>query len=227
MTGFAEKEFVRYYKGDRRIRAHIEALHAAEPRADKFTGEIATAVAKITDCHCIIAKLSREIADLNRPPSPLNKDSLRAVREYREAIREILEHIGNIGADGKVSRPYLRLSLHGLSRRRSADVIIGTLKGKSCSPDVKERLLNMLSEGLKEIKGEDVKIESEGAFAGNVSLGYLRDGDGVIGYVGFGEGFNSIQLEISRELREFHRLELIFLLCRVIVEMSASLERRG
>jgi len=109
---FAEGRFIKYWLGNGKLRAHVDAVHAAPPRVDRYTGEIAAEVGPHSGCACIIATVSRTVADLNRPPDISNWE---AVREYRQVIREILVHCNLLDARARlVIASYLHLAIHGM-----------------------------------------------------------------------------------------------------------------
>jgi len=47
--------------GSKKIRSHIDALHAYSPKADEFTGDIVEGVVNKINCSGIIAIVSRTI----------------------------------------------------------------------------------------------------------------------------------------------------------------------
>lgn len=212
MTSFAEWEYVKFRPGDRRKRAHIDAVHAASPKADRYTGEIADDIAAKASCSVIIAIVSRRVADLNRPP---DKSNWEAIKEYRQAIRLILGHIRILDDSDKLKRPYLHLAVHGMADRRDSDVGIGTRHGVTCSSSVRNWLIDRIRSDVK-------RSQVDGRFPGDPSKSFHRHGDEVsgLGYPGYGNNFNTFQIEISRTLRKNHREELTDMFADMIVDFN-------
>lgn len=212
MEKFTEKKYIKFYLGSKDIRSHIDAIHAALPCSDKFTDDIVEGVANKINCSGIIAIVSRTIVDLNRPRNSNNKEG---IDEYRQTIREILGHIGNLDGNGKLSRPYLHLAFHGMKDKWNVDIEIGTLYGKTCSPEVKKWFVS-------EIKKHFRRVQIDGRFCGDPSKPAHRCGDkiGDTEYLGYGKNFNTIQIEISRTLREKNQKKLIGIFSNIILKYN-------
>jgi len=110
----------------------------------------------------------------------------------------------NLDGNGKLSKPYLHLALHGMRDKWNLDIEIGTLHGKTCSPEVKEWFVG-------EIKKHFRRVQIDGRFCGDPSKSVHRCGDKISDteYLGYGKNFNTIQIEISRTLRENCQKKLI------------------
>lgn len=201
MANFTNKKFIKFYMGSKKIRSHIDALHACPPKADEFTGDIVEGVVNKINCSGIIAIVSRTIVDLNRPRNSNNEE---AIDEYRQTIREILGHIGNLDGNGKLSRPYLHLAIHGMKNKWNEDIEIGTQYSKTCSPEVKEWFDSEIKKNFK-------RIQIDVRFCGDSSKSVHRCGDQTkdFNYLGYGNNFNTFQIEISRTLRENYQKKLI------------------
>jgi N-formylglutamate amidohydrolase len=214
MKKFTEKKCIKFYLGSKDIRTHIDALHACPPEADEFTGDIAEGVVNKINCSGIIAIVSRTIVDLNRPRNSNNKEG---IDEYRQTKRDILEHIGNLDGNGKLSRPYLHLAFHGMKDKWNLDIEIGTLHGKTCSPEVKEWFVS-------EIKKHFRRVQMDGRFCGDPSKSVHRCGDKISDteYLGYGKNFNTVQIEISRMLREKNQKELIDIFSNIILKYNSK-----
>jgi len=212
MVNFTEKKFIKFYLGSKKIRSYIDAVHACPPKADEFTGGIVKGVVNEINCSGIIALVSRAIADLNRPRNSNNKE---VIDEYRQTIRDILEHMGNLDGKGKLSRPHLNLAIHGMRDKWNEDIEIGTLHGKTCSPEVTKWLVN-------EIQKHGKRAQTDGRFPGDSSKSVHRFGDQTsdLNYLGYGNNFNTFQLEISRMLRENHQKELINIFSDIIIHFN-------
>jgi len=211
MVCFTKKKFIKFYLGKKEIWTHIDAVHAYPPKADKFTGEIVKGVVNKIKCSGIIAIVSRTIVDLNRPRNNNNKE---AIDEYRQTIKEILKHTNIFGENGRLSRPYLHLAIHGMMDRDN-EIEIGTRWGKTCSPEVKKWFVNEIEKQVK-------KTQTDGGFPGDSSKPVHRCGDQTsdINYLGYGENFNTLQIEISRTLRENNRKELISIFSDIIIQFN-------
>lgn len=212
MVDFKHKNYIKYHMGDNTIYSHIDAVHAVSPGADELTDEIVEGVVEKINCSGIISTVSRKKADLNRPRCEKNKD---AVDEYRQTIREILDHLGIVNEKGKLIKPYLHLAIHGMANREEKDIEIGTRFGRTCDPLVRDWFEEALSKKI------DCKIVVDKEFIGDISLTAHRIGDSS-GYSGYGNLYNAIQVEISRTLREKSRQELIKAFSDIILEFNSK-----
>ena len=212
MANFTEKKFIKFHVGSEEIHTLIDAVHAYSPNADKLTGDIVEGVVNRVNCSGIIAIVSRVIADINRTRNGNNKE---AIDEYRQTIREILDHIDNLDENGKLSRPYLHLAIHGMKNKWYEDIEIGTLHGKTCSPKVKDWFVNEVEKHIKNLQ-IDIK------FSGDPSKSVHRCGDQTsdLNYFGYGNNFNTFQIEINRTLREKHQKELINIFSDIIIRFN-------
>jgi len=209
MVNFTKKKFIRYYLGSKEIQSHLDAIHACPPEADEFTGDIVEGVVNKINCSGIVAVVSRLKADLNRPPNSKNRE---AIEEYRQTIREILDHTDILDENEKLRKPYLHLAIHGMRNNWNEDIEIGTLHGKTCSPEVKVWFINEIKKNIK-------KCQIDRRFPGDPSKSVHRCGDqiGDLNYLGYGTNFNTFQLEISRTLRQNHQKELIDIFSDIII----------
>ena len=214
-TTYIDKAYLKYYLGDPSISAHIDAVHAASPKADKYTDEIVDGVIYQTNCSGIIATVSRDAMDLNRPLSEKNQE---AIMEYRETIKEILTHL-NILDDNRLTKPNLHLAIHGMRDIYGCDIELGTLNGSICDEEIKDWFHHRLTQEM-----HDAKIAVDKLFVGDQSKGYHRYGDLVHDYEGYGPNYNTIQIEISRSYREQRREELISVISELIKEFNEKLE---
>ena len=139
MVNFTEKKFIKFYLGSKEIRSHIDAVHACPPKAHEFTGDIVERVVNKINCSGIVAIRSRKDADLNRPRNNNNK---KAIDEYRQTIKQILEHIDYLDENGRLLKPFLHLAIHGMRDKWKEDIEIGTLYGRTCSLEVKDWFIN-------------------------------------------------------------------------------------
>ena len=110
---YIELNFIKYQCGYAQPQVLIDAVHAASPKADTYTGEIVDQVTKATSCHCIIAIVSRKIADLNRPCNGRNDP---AIKEYRETLNKLLKGSAliSLADEEQVAIPFLHLAIHGM-----------------------------------------------------------------------------------------------------------------
>lgn len=215
MINYQWKNFLKFYLGDPGIRTHLDALHACPPDADEHTGEIVEGVINKINCSGIIAIVSRRRIDLNRPRNENNRD---AVDEYRRTVREILQNTHPLEENGKLLKPYLHLDIHGMwDTEQNDEIEIGTLHGKACSAEVKQWLVAEMQKHFKQ-------IQIDGRFSGDPSKAVLRCGDftGGANYPGFGENFNTFQIEINRSLRKKHRNKLIKIFSDLIIQFNGK-----
>lgn len=205
---FVPKKFLKFRLGRGKPNVLIEALHSVPPQAEVFTDRIVGLVSEAADCHCIIATVSREVADLNRSPDSTN---LAAVAEYRETIYELLQHSEALDDDGHVRSPFLHLSLHGMRDRSHMDIELGTVFGNSCSEDLLRWLLSDIRRWARCLRNGrlvPIIVDNQELF-GEPVIASHRNGDQASGYAGYGHHFNSVQIEIARWLRDSHSDELV------------------
>ncbi len=207
MVNFERGKVIKYYFGSKSIRSHIDAVHAV---TEFFTGEIVEGVIKKINCHGIVGTVSRTVVDLNRFPNNQNKE---AIEEYRLIIKHILKHLDVLDKDDKLVKPYLHLAIHGIKDSvHGPNVIeIGTRDGETCSSEVKEWFIKELN-----VNGFEIQIDTKKI--GDPSKIVHRWGDNVsdLYYSGYGENFNTLQIEISRTLREKYRNEFIGIFSEII-----------
>ncbi len=204
-----KKRYLKYNIGDPKITAHIDAVHAQAPNADQFTGEIVEGVIEDINCSGIISTISRNIMDLNRPRSSENS---AAIDEFRETIYEFLNHKKILDERNTLTKNYLHLAIHGM-RDRKNDFELGTRNGNSCSPQIYSWFRTRIEELSKNIGIDHV-------FPGDVSKSYHRHGDQGSNYVGYGEKFHTIQIEINRTWRLHRRSEVILFLSKIIYDFD-------
>jgi hypothetical protein len=211
MVNFIQERFIKFYLGNKEIRSHLDAVHAVPPGADVFTDIIVEGVINKINCHGIISTVSRTEADLNRYPCPQNKE---AIKEYRSTIKDILKYINILDKNDKLIKQYLHLAIHGIrdSVHGPLAIEIGTRFGETCSPEIKEFF-------IKKIIGNGFEIHIDKEKKGDPSKKVHRLGDKVsdLNYSGYGENFNTIQIEISRNLRENQQAKLIDIFSDIII----------
>ena len=193
----------------------IDAVHAAKPMADMYTGKVVEAVAKKTGCHAIIATISREVANINRPPSP-SEGNAAAVEEYRRTIRHLYESTGILNG-GNLYQPVLHLAIHGMKNRLDADIELGTCSGRSCSDEVLEWVKMEIEEwgqNTVSLSRKPTLVENR-KLSGDKSKTFHRRGDHQGLYLGYGEMFNTVQIEFAYWLRKNHRKEIVSLLATI------------
>lgn len=194
------KNYLIYNLGDAQLRSHVDAVHAQSPKSDKYTKEIVLGIIERTNASGIIATVSRTIMDINRPRNDKNAP---AVDEYRKTISKIIRSKNILDENNMLTRNYLHLAIHGMTQsiHYNTDFEIGTCGGKSCSPQVVDWFttqLQLLSTiGINNrFPGVKAKIDCH------------RNGDAQ-NYLGYGNGFNTIQVEISPSWRKNNQEELI------------------
>lgn len=226
---FIENRYTKYKIANQNIHVLMDAPHATPPRMDAKTGEIANNVSTIADCNCIIGIVSRNEADLNRPP--INGENQNAVFEYRRTIQNILIKHELLSEDGLLVSPFLHLQIHGMKDRsldpRNAyelDIEIGTRFTDTCSPSVEKWLLSLANDWAKSVKAhKNVIIGANKYFRGDRTKSYHRHGDGN-SYKGYGENFHTLQIEFSNWLRTKHQSAIEKLLCSFVISFENNID---
>lgn len=202
----------------------VDAVHAAKPRSDAYTGKIVEAVAKSCSCHAIISTISRQIADINRPPI---EENAGAVEEYRRTIQHLFESGRLLLSDRTLSRPILHIAVHGMKDSNDADIELGTRMGSSCSADVLDwvhREIDEWAASTPSLVRKPVLVENR-RFIGDASKQFHRRGGRRSSYRGYGDFFNTIQIEFAYWLRNEHRAEIVNLLSGLAVKYQAQHEK--
>lgn len=204
------KKYILYNIGNKDLKSHIDAVHAQSPNSDQFTGEIVKGVINKINASGIIGIVSRDIMDLNRPRS---KKNAPAIDEYRSAINAIVGSKKILDVNSNLTRNYLHLAIHGMKNHHKNEFEIGTRSGNSCS----EEIIKWFMESIQVISK---KVSLNNIFKGDGSKVFHRRGDLTSNYSGYGEKFNTIQIEINREWRENKQEELINYFSNVIQDFD-------
>lgn len=199
-------KFLKWHGGDKGCRLLVDAIHAAAPHADAFTGVIAENASRMLGAHCIVATVSRTKADLNRPRGPSNA---AAIDEYRTTIRRLLGDAALL-SNGQLQRRILHLAVHGMADSNDYDIELGTRHGTTCSTDVRDLVHRTLQGWARGVGGRRrPKIVFDRHFVGDASKTVHRCGDVLSGYDGYGVNFNTLQIEFAHWLRRRHRSAVV------------------
>jgi N-formylglutamate amidohydrolase len=204
------KNYIEFHIGNITQRSHIDAVHAQNPKSDQYTGDIVLRVIKKINASGIIATISRTEMDINRP---INSQNRPAIEEYRSAIKQIIISKNILDKESKLTKNYLHLAIHGMKDDRQSEFEIGTRYGDSCSKEVIDWF-------LKEIKKFTAAVNLNNLFPGDQSKAFHRKGDLSSGYNGYGEKFNTVQIEINRTLRKEKQTDLIKLFSNVMIDFD-------
>ncbi len=101
---FVERNFIKFLENNSNVL--LDAPHAQPPRREFYTDEIAEKVARENSFNCIISKISRTKADLNRSINYNLPYQQKARTEYIETIKEIYRNRKH------KESPYLHLTIH-------------------------------------------------------------------------------------------------------------------
>ena len=219
---FSRRSCVEYAMSSRSPRVLVDAVHAASPGGDSFTGRIARRVAEDTGCHCIIGVISRRLADLNRPPNDAN---MAAINEYRSVIHEMLQESDLLRATGMLDRPFLHLAIHGMKDRTDRDVELGTLHGASCDHEVIDWIEPRFSKWLRSFPDEahSLVVLRDCVFCGDQSKAYHRVGDYATDYHGYGDCFNTVQVEFAHWLRRNQQSSVVHILGDIVRKFAQQM----
>jgi hypothetical protein len=202
---FIRKNYIKYSVGSEMPNVLVDAQHAVAPRADKYTEEIVTKIVTKIQCNSIIATVSREHADLNRPPNIQNRE---AIQEFRETINAILKDHNLLDDSDYLLCPFLHVSVHGMLNREKRDMEIGTVLGRSCDAAIEKIFTDKLLLEANQKIGKKVRIENNVELWGDNGKAFHRHGDRRNAYLGYGKNFNTIQLEIAAWIRESYQDEI-------------------
>lgn len=217
---FIQQNYLKYHKGKGFISGHVDALHAMPPAADKYTDLIVMKVVNQIGCAGIISTVSRMECDLNRSP---NKENQEGIKEYRKTIKDILRFLYLLDAEQTpIMKPYLHLSFHGMKDVHYGPfaIEIGTLRGQSCSPEIKQWFGNLLTKKVNKISS-DIQIVFDTKFIGDKSIIFHRLGDGM-DYTGYGDHFHTFQIELSRTLRRKYYTKISYLFAEMMMDFQTT-----
>jgi N-formylglutamate amidohydrolase len=205
---YVQLDYFKYAAGNSQPQVLIDAVRAAPPEADLYTGEISEQVARETGWHCIIATVSRTVVDLNRYPHGTNSS---AISEYRETIFNLLKTSDLLSSDEKLKKPFLHIAVHGTKDRPDRDLEIGTVHGASSSLDHQNWFVSNLNELL-----QTVQFPTKTNIAIVHNMHFWGDPSKTVHRARYGENFNTIQIEIGRWLRENYRKQMIDILGKLV-----------
>lgn len=217
-------------------------------RYDEATGLLAGRIAQLTGTFLIRANKSRLVADLNRnwwsrESHRYKKESPEEERYYPAeyprsaraafywAVSRILRRTVGLNGEGCVDQPFVRLAIHGMADRSGFDIAVA---GSENAADpvfaawFVERLQQEIDkEELMVADGRRPKVilatkddETARAFTGS-SVGlstFRRWPKRTAQYPPFGEKFQTLQIEVSHQLRtnDQNREQLALAMSRVI-----------
>lgn len=206
-------------------------------KADHATGEVVVETQEKKGVSSYVARRSRLTSDINRDLYSRRTLGKNETREYlfgarlvaQEIKKRILKETVGIDEDGKAVEPFLWLSVHGKANKKTADFAIANkiTGGKAaCDPVVARWLKDKLNQYLREnnvlnVKGDQAyaDIEIEGDKYGGADALYV-DRYGEDGIDGFGELFQTVQLEIDARMRKKSTEEISQALVYVLEEFK-------
>ncbi len=229
VMSFIVKNYLKCRLGARDSGVLLDALHASPEshRPELFTDAIVAGVSSEMGCHCIIATVPREIADLNQFPNKMNRE---AVQEYRQTIGGILLESEALDENNQLRFPFLHLSLHGMRDRPQKDIELGTCFGESCSEELLQWLLEHFRKWATNLRNcrREPKIvvnDANDALFGHPVIATHRWGDKSSEYAGYGPKFNTVQIELAHWLRTEHTEDLVNLFVSVAQEFCTHIDR--
>jgi hypothetical protein len=194
----------------------------------------------------LAVRVPRVVTDVNQMPPNLpaslrsegsiftREYNLNAVKAQRDLTSRVLESEGNLSPEGEAVRPYLAVYVHGKVDTRGSDFEIAAANKIGDKGPLDPRVAFWIGDrmrekiergGYKNAKGEMPTVNvvaSGGAYSGSPALTRLRHGDNVLGFTGFGENFQALQLECGRFMRDNHGPEISVMLDEVLAEFTAE-----
>ncbi len=222
-------------------------------RFDEDTVDIAKKAADLTGASLIISKRSRIKSDLNRAwyvrgetrmEGEGSEDvTIAKASEYSRssraalywAIRGVLEKQGRLGPIEKLKSPFCRLAVHGMKDNPYFDFAIAGSK-EPADKDFIDWFRHELEGSLRLLGAEAIVVvatredEKSSAYSGLPSLKHFRKAPKPEFYQhpDFGEGFNTIQLEIANRYRlsPEKRQLVAYALAEVLKKVPGYFEKR-
>ncbi|HLG25198.1 MAG TPA: hypothetical protein VI588_00170 [Candidatus Gracilibacteria bacterium] len=192
----------------------------------------------------LAVKQPRVVTDVNQLPKNLpaslrsegsiftREYNLNAVKAQRDLTARVLEREDNLDSNGKAKNPYLAVYVHGKVDTRGHDFEIAAAAKIGDKGPIDPRVAFWIAErlrekigarGMKNINGETPAVNvvaSNGSYSGSPALTRLRSGDAVLGFKGFGDNFQALQLECGRYVRDNHANDISTMLDEVLAEFS-------
>ena len=187
----------------------VEAPYTAPPKAEIHTDTIVNNLALSLNVACIVGRYSKKYY---RHTTFRNRADDFMVREYRRALKEILNDAGALDESEKAVKKVLHLVIRGLADRHGVDVEISTRNNRSCRENISnwvlktfKRALNMETGPWKRFTAQKDQLFS----GGSPYLEVNRKGEaGDETFAGFGENYNTMEIRIRKSTRKTY-LELI------------------
>jgi hypothetical protein len=107
---------------------------------------------------------------------------------------------------------------------KTKDIELGTRHGATCSAPIRDWIIKRFRSWSKEFQGGKriPLVVVDKVFVGNKSKEFHRRGDVISGYPGYGHNFNTVQVELSRWLRQGHRRILIDFLSQLVFNFEEA-----
>ncbi len=161
------------------------------------------------------------------------EDNLNAVKSQRDLTKKLLSCSNNLNKSSQVINPHLAIYFHGKSDSRGHNFEIATKQREGKGPlDPKiafwfadQLTLRLKEKDLKDSNGETPNVNvvaKYGAYSGSYALIKLRYGDDVLGFKGFGEMLQCLQLECGAYLRKQFPNQISEILNEILIEFSAQ-----
>lgn len=203
--------------------------------SDQYTRQIADNFSN-QGGSAIVGTTNRSICDINRYPDfgdgldPGSQEE--GVKEYRIHKKRVLENSGNMGEQGEALKPFLHVAIHGKknfdgNKHGDSDIEVGTARGSSCSDsEVVNWFTSRMQEKMRErgvvinpsLNRNDDRSDNSPIVKNDVRLwGHASKDEGRKTH---GDNFMTIQLEISRQLRQKYQQEIADILTEIIEEFT-------
>lgn len=163
------------------------------------------------------------------------EDNLTAHAAERQLMEKVFEQTHCLSLEKKVNQPYLAIFLHGKADVHGHDFEIGC-KERGGATSLDPRVAFWVEMKLKEkINQKDLKkpdgtspsvnvVTFLGRYSGSPALIRLRKGDDVLGFQGFGDNLQCLQLECGAHMRDTYKNELGAILNELLCEFNKEFQ---
>ena len=262
--GIIERQINKHFSmefSSKEVMGHVQMPHGVKPNLtiqewckqnnvtdyDEQTSEIGKATGNY-----IAYKFSRSRADLNNlsedvsRPSHVTESSvftkeynLNALKAQRDLMLRVFEDKQIMDEDGKLTKPYMDVHIHGKVDTRGSDFEIAAAMKASGQAPIDERLVFWISDrlkvkiqekGIRNSKGEVASVNvvtvNGSPYCGTYALTRLRYGDELFDFHGFGEMLQCLQLECGKFVRYNHTNDIAQAINEIIAEFTKEFQNK-
>ncbi len=179
----------------------LEAPYTVAPGHEVATGEIVKDVAAKAGCAAIIGNIPKEEI---RYTGTLNQHIEETFLDYHNLLGKIVAQDENPERDRYENLQVLHIVLRGMDDSHGIDVELSNRNGLSCENTILESLVDHLSWGLEGYSRRSYAVTANNLFGGGSKyLDFFCNGYPQRPEInGFGQGYNILEVRLSRTVRD-------------------------